>query len=517
MSDNLKVLSTYFDTGTAEGEVAFLDEAFIPLDDYVDIISIPPFNPRLLIGKKGSGKSAFLRFFKSQMELGGIPVLFLRPKDIQFEANGSNESLGTLTRLAENAIIKAIGVKIGSGIEGLTLREDDAKLFELAKTEGYNEQDTVQKILKILAPIGQAVTKVDFEKIASVAKGIPIKGIKKAIDSSLSKSKQFFYLLIDDTDQVASPDKSDHLNRIWSFLLAARSIMEECENIKCIISLRDEVWKRLKRDEAGQRDQVDHFRNLAYFLNPSDRDIEKIIEKRLLLACNDLGLVASEDVYKVFFDTKHVKIPTAEEQYRYWSDFISKRSRQRPRDGIQLVASLAKRAMQQKNAIIQTGDVEYIMPIYSEERVDDLKRETDSECPEIKEIIRAFDGLNFDIGSFTLSPNATYTFLENLPSRFSIKLFSITLRPNDKDHAFLLWRFLHEIGFLNARVTDTRERHGYRHITADEDPELISVARWNDMQKIAWEIHPAYRDYLIKIQKERSFGFGLPKKPKKSR
>jgi hypothetical protein len=230
-----------------------------------------------------------------------------------------------------------------------------------------------------------------------------------------------------------------------------------------------------------------------------------------------LNLEEIKNKYSYFFDTEHVKIPTSQEEYRYWSDFISKRSRERPRDAIQMVASLIKRAIQKKHEKIESTDAEIVMPIYSEERVDDLKREVDTECPQIKEIIRAFDGIVFDIGSFTLSPTSTYTFLEHLPSRFSIKLFGKILKPEDRDHVFLLWRFLHEIGFLNARVTDTRQKNGYRHITVDEDPDLISVARWNDMQKIAWEIHPAYRDYLIKIQQEREFSFGLPKKPKKTK
>lgn len=416
MNENLKTLSTYFNTGTAEGELSFLDSAFIPLEDYIDVISIPPNNPRLLIGKKGSGKSAFLRFFKNQMTAGGVPVLFLRPKDIQFDVGGTNESLGTLTRIAENAIIRAIGVQIGRGVEGLTLREEDSALFELARNEGYQNQDTVQKVLKILAPIGQAITNIDFDKIGNSNKEIPTNGIKKAIESSLSKSNQFFYLLIDDTDQVASPEKSDQLNRIWSFLLAARAIMEECENIKCIISLRDEVWRRLKRDEAGQRDQVDHFRNLAYFLNPSDLSIKKIVEKRLTLACEDLKLKKINNVYNYFFDTDRVKIPTAQEEYRYWADFISKRSRERPRDAIQMVASLIKRASQKSRDKIESSDVEFVMPVFSEERVDDLKREVDTECPQIKEIVRSFEGLEFDIGSFSLSPEATYTFLETLPT-----------------------------------------------------------------------------------------------------
>lgn len=62
-----------------------------------------------------------------------------------------------------------------------------------------------------------------------------------------------FYILIDDTDQIASPTNQIILIEYGPFLLASRSINEYCPNIKFIISIRDEVWRRLKRDGAGQK------------------------------------------------------------------------------------------------------------------------------------------------------------------------------------------------------------------------------------------------------------------------
>jgi len=87
---------------------------------------------------------------------------------------------------------------------------------------------------------------------------------------------------------------------------------------------------------------------------------------------------------------------------------------------------------------------------------------------------------------------------------------------NDTDLSiFQLWKYLYEIGFLNARVSDTREKEDYRHIIADDEPDLVSKTRWNDMQSMLWEIHPAYRSFLITEQKNSSFSFGMPKKKRK--
>lgn len=510
MSNNLEALKFFFESGTAEGDSSFLSEVFVPFEEYIQAITMPSSGPRLILGNKGSGKSAALRFFKSQLDTLNIPSLLLRPKDIELTPS-SETALGPLTRASEAAVLKAIAGKLGSEKSGLIIRAEDKVLLGEALSQGLIEKDLISRMTELLSPIGKQFSGVDFSKINDVGHQHSI-SIRKAIESSINRSDSIFYILIDDTDQIASPSEPNHLNRIWAFLLASRSINEYCPNIKFIISIRDEVWRRLKRDGAGQRDQVDHFRNLAKRISMSEENLKEVITKRLVKAYEKLGKSPNIKPYELFFDTDHIRIPTADTEYRYWDDFIVTRSRERPRDSIQLIFKLCDKAMLSKQDKIQAVDVSNVMPIYSEERVDDLKRECDQECPQIKEVIRSFHNINFDGGAFSLHPQSTADFLNSLPSRFSVNLFSKPLTHSNSDDIFSLWRYLHEIGFLNARVSDSREKYGYRHITSEEDPELISPARWNEMQSILWEIHPAYRDYLIKVSKDKSFSFGLPKK-----
>ncbi|OHX36154.1 hypothetical protein BJL95_10205 [Methylomonas sp. LWB] len=515
MSKELKILRKYFESGTAEGDEAFLRDVFIPFDEYVDIVSVPKAGPRIVLGNKGAGKSAILRFFRKQLEDAEVPVLLLRPKDIEIDSV-ADHALGPLTRVSEKAILTAIAGKIGSEIKGLVINKASKDLLKESQRQGLQTQDCIEKLASILSPLGKAFSKIDFSEILKSQDGSNIGGLRNAIESSLTKNENLFYVLIDDTDQIASPNEPNHLNRIWAFLLAARSINERCNNIKFIITIRDEVWRRLKRDEAGQRDQVDHFRNLSKKIAMTEDNLKQVIKRRLEKVHEELSIPSYITVYNLFFDTNHVHIPTTDGEYRYWDDFIVKRSRERPRDSIQLIFKLCDKAISKNESKIMAGDVEQVMPAYSEERVDDLKRECDLECPQIKEVIRAFHNVTYDSGTFTLSPQATADFLNSLPSRFSIKLFSIALKNGNKDDVFLLWRYLHEIGFLNGRVSDTRKKYGFRHISIDEDPELVSPARWNDMQAILWEVHPAYRDYLIKLSKDKDFSFGTPKKAKKN-
>ncbi|MBK8714645.1 MAG: hypothetical protein IPN32_07865 [Deltaproteobacteria bacterium] len=74
---------------------------------------------------------------------------------------------------------------------------------------------------------------------------------------------------------------------------------------------------------------------------------------------------------------------------------------------------------------------------------------------------------------------------------------------------FKLWRFLHETGFINAVVSDDRMPRGFRHINYADDPELASASRWNDIQPVAWEIHPVFRQFLIDEQTASAADMGL--------
>ncbi len=505
MSKSLQCLVKYFQAGTAEGDDAFLREVFIPFGDYTDIITVQPGNPKVLLGKKGIGKSAVLRFFKSQMDEVDIPVILLKPQDIEIQESANN-SLGALTRIAEEAILKAIGLKLASNITGFVSDNKKKTLLKLANQEGEREPDFVESLLEFLAPIGKTITQIDFKKMVSGKNNIGVKKVKNAITGSLEGHENFFYVLIDDTDQIAAPDEAGQLNRIWAFLLAARSIMERVSNIRFIITLREEVWKRLKRDNAGQRDQVDHFRNLTYTMTMGPEGLKDIILRRLRKVMDDLH-IKSQDPFSVFFDKLHVEIN--ESTYRYWSDFIIKSSRERPRDAIQLIYKLAENAMKVGKDKIEASDVDRVMPIYSEERVDDLKVECEQECTNIKDIVRSFQHCDFDAKSFCLKSETAYRFIGKIPTRFSINLLGKVLQHTRED-AFVLWRYLYDIGFINARASDIRESKGYKHICSQDDPELVSISRWDEMQKVTWEIHPAYRDYLIKLIKESKFNLGLP-------
>jgi hypothetical protein len=171
---------------------------------------------------------------------------------------------------------------------------------------------------------------------------------------------------------------------------------------------------------------------------------------------------------------------------------------------------LARRANRRGAAKISESDLEIEMREFSKQRVDLLAQETDQECPQIAEVVRWLASMPYDGGSFKATTESVRAHLRVLPSTRSVVLFGRALQPGSDDDAIEMWRFLYEIGVLNARIADRTQKDGFRHVVPGDDPGLVSKSRWNEMQAMVWEVHPAYRDELIRVQAESTAQTGLP-------
>ena len=69
--------------------------------------------------------------------------------------------------------------------------------------------------------------------------------------------------------------------------------------------------------------------------------------------------------------------------------------------------------------------------------------------------------------------------------------------------AILILRLLHEAGFINPRLNDASKSRGFMHILFHDDPNFVKLENWNAMQAAKWEVHPAFRTYLMGIRDAR--------------
>jgi len=511
----LNALLYYVPTGTTEGEKHILNEAFVQTDTYKEIITPPPNSPRLLVGKKGSGKSAIIDFSLELLRQAAVPALLVKPIDLDLDAMPDEGASGTLTRIAYGALMGAVAKNIGEQLHGF-LTGDKEVLYKEAVNAGERDADFVSKLAKFLPALAAPLTSIDFSQLLPNTDKASCVKLEKALRANIDSSEGAFYLFIDDTDQVASPGAPGHVNRVWAILLAARELAQRIGRIRIVISLREEIWRNLSKEEVSQRDQWDHFLPLVFELNPDLDQVQEIIERRLTLAAKKCGVDTNYSQYHLFFEGDKPRMPSSEKRST-WADIIRTRSRERPRDAIQLVNMLAKGALGPPANLITDELLATVMVPFSKQRASLLAQEYEDECPVLPNIIRSFARLDYTDGAFSANSETIRSHLRTLPSSFSIDLSGITIRPEEDQDVFRLWSFLYSIGFIYARVSDNREPKGYRFVSPSEDILFVHPRRWNDMQKALWEVHPSFRDHLLDVNKAENAQFGLPKKPRKPR
>ncbi|WP_148040530.1 P-loop ATPase, Sll1717 family [Marichromatium sp. AB32] len=498
----MDTLKKYFPTGTTEGDRRLLDRIFIAPEQLPEVLAVPTGSPRVLVGNKGVGKTAILEWLFAAAKKKQIPTIFLRPDDLDLASIANVSDVSSIKRGMYDCFLDAVASAIGQKLSGL-LKGSAAKLYKESVARGAREEDWMEKLLTLLSKLSKPVAQIDASDLArDLAKqSLSTERLADVVQSYLFSEKRLFLILIDDTDQVATLDDPQHLNRLWGLLLAVRKLTSTNPKIKCVVTLRTEVWMRLLRNEKGQRDQIDHFRPLVMFLRAPEELIKSILKKRLALAAAEDRFNGSVPI-RHFFDDEWMNLPTSDER-RSWEQFLTKSSRERPRDMIQLVNHLASAAKARNSDHIGSADAETAMETYSKERAEDLAIEMGFDCPGFLDVVRSFSDVDFESDFETVRQH-----LRSVPSRFSLKIGARVVKPEDDDDALLLLSLLHESGFLNARVPDSRKTDNYRHIGFLDDPHLVQPSRWNELQRARWEVHPAFRSYLIALQKERSWRSG---------
>jgi len=507
---NLEALQRFTPTGTAEGERHILDQVFVEQENFDRLVVPKPTSPIVLIGKKGSGKSAILDAI-SMTSLGlGIPVARIRPREMKLVGADDDGSVASLTRVAYEALISTVAVTMAAELRGLVSAEEKDLLDEGIRT-GVLRRDFVSKLARVLPRLAKPVIGVDLSG-DEAEEGAALARIRDVVRRKLDRSVGIFYVLIDDTDQVADSGNSHQINRIWGLILAARDLAQISDRLRVVVAVREEVWRRLSRSGAGQRDQADHFEKLTVRLTPSDKLMHEIVEQRLIASADFCGLSDYDDPWPLFFDGRGAKIPTSKE-FRNWADLVVSRSRSRPRDAVQFLNSLAVHAEERGASRISQEDIDAVVPGFSKKRVEFLRNEAEEECPEVEKVVDALAGVGYDQGSFKASFEVIREALRRVPSS-GVTLFKRRLKPNNDDDFLALLQFLFDYDILNARMSDNREDAGYRFIRPWDDLTLVSHGRWADLQQIVWEVNPAFRDYLITVQRNEAARQGLAYKPK---
>jgi len=495
----LNSLLPYVRSGTTEGDGRFLADVFVSSDQLADFYAVEPGSMRVLIGNKGSGKSAIAEWIHKTSMRRKIPSLLLRPDDLVDTGQPSSLDMSTLKAYYYEKLLRSVCAQVGSQINSkLPLVGAAARLYVEARQAGLAKDDFMTKSLELLSAIAVPAGGVNGKELASdiAGKNAPAQLIRALNTQLLQGTSKVFYLLIDDTDQIALPTESAQLNRIWALILATRKIAMSCNHVRPIVTLRSSVWARLIMEDSAQRDQFDHIRPLVNSLQSDDSHIEQVVYRRLYAASRDCGAQKNRP-YENFFSGDSVLLPGSAET-RTWSSFIVKSSRERPRDALQLVKSMIEAADEERHSLIGSKDSEKAMRSYSKERVDDVVAEYSLDCKAIRAVIDSFSHVAFEMGFEEIRDH-----LLKVPSSTSINIRGYVIKPQEDDGFIRILGLLHEAGFVNPRMPDAAAPRKFRHLNYSDEAAFIREDNWNTLQAARWEVHPAFRSYLLSLKEAR--------------
>jgi len=446
----------------AESEpIARLKEYYLKKDTYERVTANLPI--RILVGHKGTGKSALFKVAMSEeKEKGHLPIL-IKPDDIA-ELGKSNENFLLRIRQWKWGLNKIIGEKVFSEL-GL-----------------YNEEIS-SKITKF----GVKLTSLIFETVRSVNKEVNLQPTQKLLMENFLKNNKIT-IYIDDLDR-GWEGKHDDIIRISALLNGIRDIANENDGLYFKISLRSDVYFLVRTSDES----TDKIEGSVVWFSWRNHEILVMLIKRILtffgIPCDE-GLLLKLKQKDIKYSLDLIMEPVFSGKGKWakvpMHKVLMSLTRKRPRDLVKLCTLAAREANANNSRFIRTCDFQSIFEEYSQGRIQDTINEFKSELNDIEHLIFGMrpskKGRKYADG-FVFTTVELYKKINNIMehNRFSFA----NAKTADKKN---LAQFLYKINFLTARkeVAD-----GEIHRKYFEENRYLSSS-FVDFG-YDWEIHPAFR------------------------
>lgn len=510
MSSQLEILKRYFrDSGEAEQELDILQSIYVAQPTIQARLRDTKANFHLIIGLKGVGKSALLHSEYNAAQESGVGLL-LKPSDMSPGLTAEDTALGDVIRKVQASLTTAIAVKLGERLNNKLATTTEQVLRLQAIREGAASADFIEKTARVLTHFTTAEKHFDFKQLMSDMAPLPtVNALHKAIATHAREKGTQITVCFDDTDFIASADPKDAV-RIWGIIVAAKNLAATIPGSRFIIAIKSNVWHRLLADQSTTFQDTDKLLKHVIDLSATEELLSTIFQRRIERAANDCVSQGIKNPGNIpidfFFSTREVTLPETDDERRQWSSLLSKNSRNRARDLVQLVHSLIE-ATQPKNERIVPGVAAEVVLKHSQRCITYLTAEFGRDIQPLDVVIEYLQDFPSDDVDF----ETLRKILEDFPTRTTITVRGVALKPRNKADFIKLLGAFFEAGVLNARIKDVSKSKGFNHINSHNQPDLVSEKRWREMEGYIWEIHPAFRSYLHAAQRERQLKTGMPR------
>ena len=455
-------IQSLFGFEDAESEsIDRLKEYYFKKDTYERVCANIPL--RILVGHKGTGKSALFKIaISEEKDKGNIPIL-IKPDDIA-ELGKSDENFLLRIRQWKYGLNKIIGQKV---FEELGL---------------FNEQ-----VANKLSKFGLKLISFIYDSVTSFQEQINLNPLQKIMIDNFKKSKKII-VYIDDLDRGWEGSKDDII-RISALLNCIRDMSNESPGLTFKVSLRSDVYFLVRTSDES----TDKIEGSVVWFSWTNHEILVMLIKRVITFFGDKFdennlLKSKQRDIKYLLDPimestfsgygKWYKVP----MYRVLMSLI----RKRPRDLVKLCTLSAREAYINRSNLICTPHFQSIFEEYSQGRIQDTINEYKSELPDIEKLI------------FGMKPNRKEKKLSDCfiltTQDLNQKIYNIMQQINfsfangKRVDSKSLAQFLYKINFLTARKELDNGEIDRKYFEENRYLSSSFVDFGYD-----WEIHPAFR------------------------
>ncbi|KAA5847199.1 hypothetical protein F2A37_03650 [Pseudomonas chlororaphis] len=493
---NLQSLIKFFKGGNAEAEKDIRGQVFVPPGNINSLMSFDFHSNVILLGNKGVGKSIFVSVLHEAYLENRELSLLITPDDLECDPILSKKTLSDRKSAAYGQILRSIAGIIGkySNENEVGIRSDVIALQKLAIKDGFSKADLITKFSKFLAKVTPQGGKIAKALLEDQATELNKNNLTDIVDKYVTERGKKLWLFIDDIDEAGAKNAKGvfDYSACWAIVSAAIELSEDIGALNCVVSVRSDIWHLMTKTHkhgSERRDKLGQIQELKF----SEDELRAIFNKRIDLAAKDAH---SRHGLGAFFQQGNIMLPGIQGVHRSWDQWIAKNARFKPRDMVKAVQMLIKATKDSGSEFIGDAQAHSILLEYGTQRIENIIDEYGQICPQIKEVI-----------DDTTTKN-TFTFLELIetlkkaPGRRAIQVDGIALKQTNED-AIALLQILHMACFINPRIDG--EDDEYKHYNYNEYPNLVDIAKFNDLQKYTWQIHPTFHSYAAEQRKKDRF------------
>lgn len=443
----------------------------------------------IVLGNRGSGKSALFRKLKQEEEEKGNLVISLAPEEYSYEMLCkimAKESAGAWAKHGAYAaawkyLIYVLIMKqvIGKGSKIKT--GSAAKIYNYLRDNHANaESNPIGVLISYLKRLegikmGGFEASLRVRQLQNLYKLEEISPLVPELENLCQKMK--VYVLVDELDK--GWDNSEDAKAFVAGLFQATvSINQHSRNIRILISLRKELYDNIPElYEDAQK-----VRDLIEIIEWEELDLLELITKRIAKSIPEINKLSDEKKWNMIF------AETLDYRKTKSFNYIVDRSLYRPREVMQFCNSIRDKAIEeQKTCPIDYGIIAESEYNYSEGRLKDIAAEYRFQYPGLLTIFETFRGYSY---------NFSRDEIEEHILRIACGDLSISEEGErwckGADPEFLI-ETLWKVGFLRAQAVGglkARRRSGSSYL----GPHQISNLNLKSIQR--FHVHPMFRSFL---------------------